>query len=354
MRKLFTPFEKGALKLKNHLVMAPMTRSRAIGNVPNQLMATYYAQRSGAGLIVTEGTSPSPEGLGYPRIPGMYSEAQIAGWKKVTDAVHQHGSKIFVQLMHTGRIAHSANIPGGHQPVGPSDIQAAGEIFTDSLGMQQHSVPLALTLKGIENVITDFVNAAKNAVQAGFDGVELHGANGYLLEQFLNPNVNNRSDQYGGSMESRSRLTIEIAAKIAEAIGAGKVGIRFSPFSQLGDLQPYDEEQVHQTYAYLSTELNKLGIAYMHISSNPGIPERTYRAMRAAFKNTIILCNGLTAETAEEKLMGNSVDLVAFGRGFLANPDFVRRIEQKEPLNAVDFSTLYTADSVGYIDYPAL
>jgi N-ethylmaleimide reductase len=256
--------------------------------------------------------------------------------------------------MHTGRIAHSANIPGGHQPVGPSDIQAAGEIFTDSLGMQQHSVPLALTLEGIENVITDFVNAAKNAVQAGFDGVELHGANGYLLEQFLNPNVNNRSDQYGGSMESRSRLTIEIAVRIAEAIGADKVGIRFSPFSQLGDLQAYDDEQVHQTYAYLSTELNKLDIAYIHISSNPGIPEKTYQAMRAAFDNTIILCNGLTGETAEEMLIGNSVDLVAFGRGFLANPDFVTRIERKESLNTVDFSTLYTADSNGYIDYPSL
>lgn len=197
MEKLFTPFEKGSLKLKNHLVMAPMTRSRAIDNLPNELMAAYYAQRSGAGLIVTEGTSPSPEGLGYARIPGIYSEAQVAGWKKVTEAVHANGTKIFLQLMHTGRIAHVANVPGGLQPVGPSDIRAAGEIYTDSLGMQQHSVPAALTLEGMAHVIADFVNASKNAMLAGFDGVELHGANGYLLEQFLNPNVNNRTDHYG-------------------------------------------------------------------------------------------------------------------------------------------------------------
>ena len=208
MKKLFTPFEKGSFKLKNHLVMAPMTRSRAIGNLPNELMATYYAQRSGAGLIVTEGTSPSPEGLGYPRIPGIYSEAQVVGWKKVTDAVHQNGSKIFLQLMHTGRIAHVANLPDGLQPVGPSDIKAAGAIFTDSLGMQEHSVPVALTEEGITRVIADFVNASKNAILAGFDGVELHGANGYLLEQFLNPNVNNREDQYGGNLINRSRLTL--------------------------------------------------------------------------------------------------------------------------------------------------
>lgn len=354
MKKLFTPYEKGSFKLKNHLVMAPMTRSRAIGNLPNELMAAYYSQRSGAGLIITEGTSPSVEGLGYPRIPGIYNEAQVTEWKKVTDVVHQNGSKIFVQLMHTGRIAHTANIPGGLQPVGPSDVTAAGEIFTDSLGMQPHSAPFALTLQGIKDIISDFVTAAENAMQAGFDGVELHAANGYLLEQFLNPNVNNRSDQYGGSIENRSRLIIEIAAKIAAVIGPGKVGIRFSPFSSIGDLQPYDEEKVHQTYAYLSSELNRLEIAYIHISTNPNIPEKTFQAMRSAFANTIIICNGLTPETAEEKLQTDSIDLVAFGRGFLANPDFVSRIEQRVPLNDVDFNTLYTSDAKGYTDYPAL
>ena len=352
MKKLLTPFEKGSIKLKNHLVMAPMTRSRAINNLPNELMANYYAQRSGAGLIITEGTSPSPEGLGYPRIPGIYSEAQVAGWKKVTDAVHQNGSKIFLQLMHTGRIAHVANLPNGIQPVGPSNIKAAGEIFTDSLGMQEHSVPVALSLDGIMRVIEDFVNASKNAILAGFDGVELHGANGYLLEQFLNPNVNNRTDLYGGNLINRSRLILEISEAIAAAIGSNKVGIRFSPFSQLSDQGAYDAEEVHQTYTYLSSELDKLGIAYIHLSTNPEIPEKTYKAIRAVFTNTIIICNGLTAETAEEKLLDNSADLVAFGRGFLANPDFVKRIEKNLSLNDVDFGTLYSPGETGYTDYP--
>jgi len=352
MEKLFAPFEKGNLKLKNHLVMAPMTRSRAINNIPNKLMATYYAQRSGAGLIVTEGTSPSPEGLGYPRIPGIYSEAQVEGWKKVTEAVHQNGSKIFLQLMHTGRIAHVANIPGGMQPVGPSNLNAAGEIFTDSLGMQQHSIPLALSAEGIKRVFTDFVNASVNAIRAGFDGVELHGANGYLLEQFLNPNVNNRTDQYGGNITNRSRLILEIAEAIATAVGSEKVGIRFSPFSKLSDQAPYDAEEVHQTYTYLSSELNKMNIAYIHLSTNPDIPEKTYKSIRASFLNTIIFCNGLTRETAEQKLQDRSADLVAFGRGFLANPDFVSRMEKNVVLNAVDFPTLYAPGEQGYTDYP--
>jgi N-ethylmaleimide reductase len=351
MKMLFTPFEKGSLKLKNHLVMAPMTRSRAIDNLPNELMATYYSQRSGAGLIVTEGTSPSPEGLGYSRIPGIYSDEQVEQWKKITDAVHQNGSKIFLQLMHTGRIAHVANIPDGLQPVGPSDIKAAGAIFTDSLGMQEHSVPVALSLEGITRIIADFINASRNAILAGFDGVELHGANGYLLEQFLNPNVNNRADQYGGNIKNRSRLIVEIAVGIAAVIGPDKVGIRFSPFSQLSDQLSYDTEEVHQTYAYLSSELDRIGIAYIHISTNPEIPEKTYQAIRSAFNNTIIFCNGLTPETAEEKLQDNSADLVAFGRGFLANPDFVSRIEKNVSLNDVDFSTLYAAGEVGYTDY---
>jgi N-ethylmaleimide reductase len=331
VKKLFTPFQKGTFKLKNHLVMTPITRSRAIGNLPTEVMATYYAQRSGGGLIVTEGTSPSPEGLGYPRIPGIYCEAQVAGWKKVTDAVHQNGSKIFLQLMHTGRIANVANLPDGLNPVGPSDIKAAGEIFTDSLGMQEHSIPVALTLEGINRVIADFIKASENAILAGFDGVELHGANGYLLEQFLNPNVNNRTDQYGGDLVNRTRLIVEITEAIAAAIGPDKVGIRFSPFSQISDQQLMDAEEVHQTYTYLASELNKIGIAYIHLSTNPEIPEKTYSAVRAGFTNTIIFCNGLTQQTAEQKLQDNSADLVAFGRGFLANPDFVSRIEKKRP-----------------------
>lgn len=340
--------------MKNHLVMAPMTRSRAVDNVPNELMATYYAQRSGAGLIITEGTSPSPEGLGYPRIPGIYSERQIREWKKITDAVHQHGSSIFLQLMHTGRIGHSANLPDGFQIVGASNIKAAGEIHTDALGKQAHSQPIALSKQGIEGVIESFVTAARNAVRAGFDGVELHAANGYLLEQFLNPNVNDRSDDYGGTIENRSRLIIEIVTKTVDAIGKDKIGIRFSPFSTLGDLQPYDKSEVHRTYAYLSSELNRLGIAYIHISVNPNIPEETHKAIRSAFSNTIIYCNGFTAESAETMLQEGSADLVAFGRSFLANPDFDKRIERNAPLNNVNLEGLYTPDAVGYIDYPVL
>ncbi|RYD88676.1 MAG: alkene reductase, partial [Sphingobacteriales bacterium] len=231
MKKLLSPFDSSALQLKNHVVMAPMTRSRAINNIPNDLMVTYYKQRSGAGLIITEGTAPTPEALGYPRIPGAFSEEQVTGWKAVTDAVHKNGSKIFLQLMHTGRIAHIANLPLGYQPVGMSDIKAAGQIFTDSQGPQDHSVPVALDTEGIAAVIEGFVNAAKNAVRAGFDGVELHGANGYLLEQSLNPHINNRTDNYGGSIENRSRLIIDIAEKISFAIGSEKVGLRISPFS---------------------------------------------------------------------------------------------------------------------------
>jgi len=352
MKKLFTPFTKGSLQLKNHLVMAPMTRSRAIGNLPNELMVTYYKQRSGAGLIVTEGTSPSPEGLGYPRIPGIYSDEQVAAWKKVTDAVHQNGSKIFLQLMHTGRISNVANLPDGLQPVGASNSKAAGEIFTDSLGMQEHSVPVALTQDGITHVIADFINASKNAMLAGFDGVELHGANGYLLEQFLNPNVNNRDDQYGGNLINRSRLIVEITKAIASATGADKIGIRFSPFSELSDQKPYDANEVNDTYIHLSTELDKIGIAYIHLSTSPAIPEKTYNGIREAFSNTIIYCNGLTAESAEEILQDNTADLVAFGRGFLANPDFVSRIEKNVALNDIDFNTLYTPGEIGYTDYP--
>lgn len=229
MKKLFMTYSKAALQLKNHVVMAPMTRSRAIGNVANELMATYYQQRSGAGLIITEGTSPSPEGLGYPRIPGIFNNAQVEGWKLVTNAVHEGGSKIFLQLMHTGRIAHSSNLPEGHQVVGLSAIKAAGEIYTDT-GMLEYSAPTTLDEKDIARIIQDHVKAAENAIAAGFDGIELHGAHGYLLEQSLNPHVNNRTDNYGGSIQNRSRLTLEIVQKTATSVGADKVGLRISPF----------------------------------------------------------------------------------------------------------------------------
>jgi N-ethylmaleimide reductase len=354
MKKILTPYTKGNFSLKNHLVMAPMTRSRATGNLPNDLMAEYYGQRTGAGLIVTEGTAPAPEALGYPRIPGIFSKPQIEGWEKTTSAVHKNGTKIFIQLMHTGRIGHKDNLPDGVQLVGASTQKAAGQIFTDTLGMQDHSEPVALTAEGAQLVIEGFVTAAKNAIAAGFDGVELHAANGYIFEQFLNPNVNNRTDEYGGSIEKRAKLIVDVAQKTSTVIGKEKVGIRFSPFSTLGDLQAYNEEEVHETYAYLAKELDTVGIAYIHISSNPNIPQRTLEVIRANFNGTVILSNGLTPETAEQVLNNDVADLVAFGRSFLANPDFVNRIEKSASLNQVDFTTLYTPGAVGYTDYATL
>jgi N-ethylmaleimide reductase len=354
MNKLFTAYRKDGFALKNHIVMAPMTRSRAVHNIPNQLMATYYGQRTGAGLIITEGTAPTPEGSGYPRIPGIYNDAQIDGWKKITAGVHAGGSRIFLQLMHTGRIGHRDNLPQGTRLTGASTIQAAGKIHTDTAGAQDHSVPVALTTEAVRKTIDGFVTAAENAMAAGFDGVELHGANGYLLEQFLNPNINNRTDEYGGSIVNRSRLTLEIAARVAAAVGKEKVGIRFSPYSGLGDLPPYNLTDVHETYTHLSKELNKTGLTYIHISSNPAIPEKTYDSIRSHFLNTVILCNGLTPETAEVALSSGFADIVAFGRSFLANPDFTERIENGAPLNPVDLGTLYTPGEKGYTDYPAL
>ena len=354
MKKLLSPFIQGNFELKNHLVMSPMTRSRAIDNLPNQLMADYYEQRTGAGLIITEGTAPAPEALGYPRIPGVFNQQQIDGWRPVTDKVHDGESKIFLQLMHTGRIGHSDNLPQATFLVGPSDIKATGQIFTDTKGLQDYSAPVALSKEGIKNEIKSFVTAAKNAVEAGFDGVEIHGANGYLLEQFLNPHVNNREDEYGGSMENRSRFTVEVVQAVADAIGKEKVGIRFSPFSKLGDLADYGEEETHNTYAYLSQKLDELQIAYVHVAVNALIPAKTFKAIRDNFSGTIILANGLTPETGEEALHKGFADLVAFGRSFLSNPDFVERIQTHAALNPVDYNTLYTPGSKGYTDYPAL
>jgi N-ethylmaleimide reductase len=316
-------------------------------------MATYYKQRSGAGLIITEGTSPGPEGLGYPRIPGIFNDAQIEGWKLVTNAVHEGSAKIFLQLMHTGRIAHSSNLPEGYHVVGLSAVKAAGEIYTDT-GMFEYSSPTALDEAGIARIIQDHVKAAENAIAAGFDGIELHGAHGYLLEQSLNPHVNNRTDNYGGSLENRSRLTLEIVQKIAASIGADKVGLRISPFLTSNGMPAYEEAEVHETYVHLTREVNRLEIAYLHISNNPGIPEKTHQDIREAFANTIIYCNGFTAETAEAKLQDGSADLVAFGRSFLANPDFMRRIEKNVPLNEPDYNTLYSPGEEGYTNYPTI
>jgi N-ethylmaleimide reductase len=354
VNKILTPYSKNGFQLKSHLVMAPMTRSRAVYNLPNELMEEYYAQRAGAGLIITEGTSPLPNGLGYPRIPGIYSKSQIYGWSLTTQKVHQGKSKIFCQLMHTGRIGHEDNLPEGEQLVGPSDIRAAGQIFTDTLGLQEFSSPVALSTEGVKKMIQAHVAASLNAVEAGFDGVELHGANGYLIEQFLHPVVNNRDDEYGGDLKHRALFVLEMVEKIAAAIGKNHVGIRFSPFSTMGDLPAYDPEEVHQTYVYLAEQLNKLGIAYIHIGLAPEIPKKTLDALRSSFEGTILICNGLTPESAEAALENGFADIVAFARSYLANPDLDRRIEKNATLNIPDLSTAYTPGAKGYTDYPTL
>ena len=354
MKKLLMPYNSPSLNLKNHLVMAPMTRSRAVGNLPNALMAEYYSQRKGAGLIITEGTAPAPEGLGYARIPGIFSAEQIEGWKLTTAAVHQNDSKIFLQLMHTGRIGHPANLPEGARVIGVSAIAAAGQMHTDTMGMQDYPIPAALSTAGVQEVINGYIVAAKNAIAAGFDGVELHAANGYLIEQFLNPNVNVRTDRYGGSVENRSRFALEVAQQVADAIGKEKVGVRISPNSSLGDLQPYDVDATEETYIHLSREFNRIGLAYIHISINPQVPTQTLAAIRTEFEGIIIYCNTFTAEKAEAELNKGDADLIAFGRPFLANPDLEQRIAGGAELNVPDFTTLYTPGAKGYTDYPIL
>ncbi len=256
--------------------------------------------------------------------------------------------------MHTGRIGHVANLPKDVRPVGASGIPAAGKMHTDSSGDQDYSVPVALTSYGVQKVIASYVTAAKNAMIAGFDGVELHGANGYLIEQFLNPNVNERTDLYGGSIENRARFATEVAKQVSGAIGKEKVGIRLSPNSTLGDLLAYDADATQKTYAHLARELNQIGIAYVHVGVNPNVPVGTLSAIRKEFRGTLIHCNGFTSETAEAELQKGNADLIAFGRNFLANPDFVERIVAGATLNPVDFTTIYSPGEKGYVDYPTM
>ena len=353
---LFQAFDHPSLQLKNRVVMAPLTRSRAVDkNTPNALMAEYYAQRAGAGLIVTEGTSPSPNGLGYARIPGLFNAEQVAGWKRVTDAVHAQGAKIFVQLMHTGRVAHVANLPAGAKVVGPTASALAGEMYTDAQGMQPHSAPQPMGADDIRQATDEFVNAAKLAVEAGFDGVELHAANGYLLEQFLNANVNTRDDAYGGSADKRNRFVIEVARATVAAIGAGRVGIRISPFGVFNGTGAYDG--VEEQYLALARELGALKLAYLHLVDHssmgaPQVPAAFKAKLREAFGGTFIASGGLDRNSAEQVLKEGRGDLVAFGRAWLANPDLIERMKAGLPLNPPDAATFYTPGAKGYTDYP--
>lgn len=355
---LFTPLKTSSLQLSNRVVMSPLTRSRASqDNIPTALMAEYYGQRATAGLIITEGTSPSPNGLGYPRIPGLFNAAQVAGWKQVTDAVHANGGKIVVQLMHTGRVSHIANLPAGAEVLGPSANPCPGEMFTDSQGMQPHSTPGAMTQTDIAATIAEYVQSAKLAIEAGFDGIELHAANGYLIEQFLNANVNKRTDGYGGSIEGRNRFALEIARATVAEIGADKVGIRLSPHGVLGGTGTFPE--VDAQYLEVTEALSSLGLAYLHLLDHsamgtPPVPVTTKKALRAAFKGTFILAGGFDRASAEAALAEGRADLIAFGRPFIANPDWVARMRSGAPGNALDMSTFYTPGPKGYTDYPSL
>ena len=356
MLKLFSPYKLAALELTNRVVMAPMTRSRAIGNIPNDLIAAYYEQRAGAGLIITEGVAPSPNGLGYSRIPGIFSEAQVAGWKKTTDAVHNKGGKIFIQFMHTGRMGHALNLPQGAEIIAPSAIAAPGQMYTDSQGMQDMPVPRAMTAEEILLTKKEFMKGAINAITAGFDGVELHGANGYLLEQFISPVSNQRTDEYGGTVENRCRFVLEVVEAVGQAIGMDKTAIRLSPYGANGGMLAYPE--IDETYSYLATQLEALGILYIHLVDHsamgaPEVPMAIKQHIREKLDKTLILAGGYSKETAERDLQSGLADLIAFGRPFITNPDLVERMRNDWPLNTnYDYNTFYTPGPEGYTDYP--
>lgn len=355
---LFDPLSARSLYTRNRLVMSPMTRNRAVeANTPNAQMAEYYGQRAAAGLIVTEGTSPSPNGLGYPRIPGLFNDAHVKGWRLVTDAVHARGGRIFIQFMHTGRVGNAVNLPAGAEVVGPTTAVCPGEIYTDAKGMLPYTPPRAMTESDIARAVEEHVHAARLAIEAGFDGVELHGANGYLIEQFLNANVNTRTDRFGGSIEGRNRFALDVAQATAAAIGADRVGIRLSPHGVFNGTGPYAD--VDAQYVALVQALSKLKLAYIHVLDHaamgaPPVPAELKAKLRAAFDGVFIAAGGFDHASAEKVLSEGGADLVAFGRPFLANPDLVERFRKGAPLNAPDMKTFYTPGAKGYTDYPVL
>jgi N-ethylmaleimide reductase len=348
---LFLPYRLGNIELTNRLVMAPMTRSRALEhNVPNPLAATYYAQRASAGLIVSEATQVSLQGVGYMRTPGIHSAEQVAGWTRITEAVHRAGGKIFLQLWHVGRISHP-DFHGGELPVAPSAIAAQGQVFT-AKGPQQMVTPRALTLAELPGIVEQFRRGAENAKEAGFDGVELHGANGYLLDQFLRDGTNRRTDAYGGTVENRARLPIEVTKAVIDVWGADRVGYRVSPngtFNSMSDTDPV------QTFSYLAQQLNTLGIVYLHVVDPVADgAKRVSPLLRGKFNRSYIVNGGFDLDRANAAIHGGEADLVAFGTGFLANPDLPQRYRINAWLNAPDQATFYAGEAKGFTDYPFL
>jgi N-ethylmaleimide reductase len=357
---LFTPFKVGALTLPNRLVMAPMTRSRAKnpGNVPTDSVVKYYEQRASAGLIITEGSQVSPQGVGYIDTPGIHSPEQVAGWKKVTDTVHAAGGRIFIQLWHVGAISHPF-FHNGELPVAPSAVQPKDVKAFTANGMEEIPTPRALSTEEVKATVEDFRKAAENAKAAGFDGVEIHGANGYLIDQFIQDGTNQRTDEYGGSVENRARFALEVVKAAVDVLGADRVGIRLAPTGNMGGINDSDRLG---TFSYVTEQLNKFGLAYLHvIEALPGHPmaakggqQPVGPALHKIFEGPFILNGGYTQETAEHALENKEGDLVAFGVPYIANPDLVERYQQGTALNAPDQATFYGGDDHGYIDYPSL
>ncbi|MBE0358748.1 MULTISPECIES: alkene reductase [Pseudoalteromonas] len=365
---LFSSVEFGPFTLKNRIVMPPLTRSRSTqpGNIPNDLMASYYAQRTSAGFMVTEGTQIEPRGQGYAWTPGLHSQAQIEGWKKVTQAVHAKGGIIFAQLWHVGRVSHTTLQPNADKPVGPSNITADNvKVFIETApgegALADPSEPRALSTAEVGELINMYAQAARNALEAGFDGVELHCANGYLVNQFISEHTNNRDDQYGGTLTNRLRFLKEIVAAVSDVVGADRLGVRFAPlFASTDEDRVYlglVESDPHHTYVEAVKVLEQAGIAYLSIAeadwdNAPDLPEQFYKAVRAEFSGRIIYAGKYTVEKAIRILGKGYGDLFAFGRPFIANPDLPERIANNWPLNEADAATMYGGTELGYSDYP--
>lgn len=350
---LWQPFTLGRVELPHRLALAPMTRNRAEPDgTPGALASTYYGQRASLGLVITEGTQPSADGQGYLATPGIYTQEHIDGWRTVADAVHDGGGALFIQLMHVGRVSHPDNTPHGRQPVAPSAISADQDMIT-ATGPQKSPVPRELSLDDIRSTIAEFRHAAASAIAAGADGVEIHGANGYLLHQFLSPNANHRTDSYGGSVENRSRFVVEVARAVAEEIGADRVGIRLSPAMPLGGLDEGSTEDVRTQYQHLVGELAPLNLAYLHLH-HVGDDE-LLRSFRATWPTAVLVVRyGRTREQIADDIDAGFADVAPLGRWALANPDVVERLRTGAALNDVDVASLYGGSAAGYTDYPVL